>query len=713
MNYLKAQTNYNTYTTLNYPASSHMTLVTIDSETTKDLDDAIAICKNEDGSHLVRVVISNPVPFVTPGSIDDCAAFSLGATVYRRDHATHRMLGARISEEDASLVAGKPRQAIVFDMTLDLDLDVTRFEASAQEITVNHRLSYSQIPDILGDDTHPAHSVLSVACALSQALLAKRRKRGAMALFDLQQLMMTNEDGKLARADSAEEMIGNIIVQEMMILTNSQVAMYMLKEGVPAVFRTHKRQASAPSSVELATTVQSWLDGRAIDSEEVRSQFNQVVGRAYYSGYAAGHYGLNLPVYLHVTSPLRRYADLMNMRQLCAHLAGQSLAYSNAELIEVSVEQLNANIERQRQSRSEGFKASLKRTVERQVAENRLKTLAEHEIEAAIKLSAEAGAMPEPISEEITRRIQSNTLGMSATTRLVFKTPISLLNDNIRKALSEWLDQEPSRAPMLANAGAQIDMIKIETPKVTEKDGIFSASVILTQPDEKQWKGEAQANRKALASQKALVQAVSRMLGVEFTQTVDLTSNSTSSGTGVLGSGNRDAGDGNPKGALIEWCQKAKVSLPEFNHTSEGPSHCPRFSVIATCLVGEQKIEARADEASSKKQAEAIASQVMLEKIAQLEGKGKITVPAASMPAQNDNPVSTLQEWTQKWAAGLPTYDFITLPGHPPEFECTVRIKFEDQIIEGFGRGASKQESKTNAARNATSNIVHAANMMV
>src|SRR3546814_20887713 len=81
------------------------------------------------------------------------------------------------------------------------------------------------------------------------------------------QLLMTDEEGNLRRQESQEAMIGNILVQELMIMANTQAGLYMLRQNIPGIFRNHERQASAHDSDELAKTIQRWHAGRAIDGE--------------------------------------------------------------------------------------------------------------------------------------------------------------------------------------------------------------------------------------------------------------------------------------------------------------------------------------------------------------------------------------------------------------------------------------------------------------
>src|SRR3546814_15595359 len=126
--------------------------ITVDSETSRDVDDAFCVGSLPGGSFHVSVAIANPCELVSIGSDTDINARKLGATIYLRDHPAHRMIHASISEDRASLVQGMSRAVLIFDMTLDADLEVQQAVVRSDQINVAYRLSYQDIPLVRSEE---------------------------------------------------------------------------------------------------------------------------------------------------------------------------------------------------------------------------------------------------------------------------------------------------------------------------------------------------------------------------------------------------------------------------------------------------------------------------------------------------------------------------------------------------------------------------------
>ncbi len=173
------------------------TLITIDSETTRDIDDAIAVQRFDDGGYRVVVCIADPTKLVPVGSTEDENARLLGSTVYVRDRAVRKMLPAEISEFRSSMVAGKPRSCFAFEILLGADLSVTKTTLARQQVTVSHRLSYGDIAAIMTDGAHALRPAITVAADLANGLLERRRSKGAMVLYDLARMLFMDEEGRL------------------------------------------------------------------------------------------------------------------------------------------------------------------------------------------------------------------------------------------------------------------------------------------------------------------------------------------------------------------------------------------------------------------------------------------------------------------------------------------------------------------------------------
>ncbi|CUJ50026.1 Ribonuclease R [Achromobacter sp. 2789STDY5608633] len=664
-------------------------LITIDSESSKDLDDAFSVFASSDGGFDVRVAIANPLEHVPIGSKQDLAAQALGATVYVRDFALRPMLHEKISTNLASLVQGRERQAIVFNMRLAPGLDVVDFDLDLKLIRVEERLSYKSIPDVLETKGHSAHQVVSTAVRLSSALLRKRRESGALALYDMARMLMTTEDGHIVRAPSREAMIGNIVIQELMILTNSQVGQYMVRKGLPGVFRNHRRTAAAPRAHDLAQTIESWMDAGTVSAQQVQDQFNAIVGRARYEATVTGHYGLSLPVYLHITSPLRRYADLVNLRQLSAHVKEEPLPYDSAQL-EALTSDLNQVLDQQRTDREESYKRKVAESAERQLAAGDLEAMEENQLSAAIKMVVEAGAFPALLEDELVRRATLDILPAAIATRLIFQLPLPFLSERLRLTLRDWLASTPARAAAMVNSAVQLQAIT-EAPGEVVQDPqtmVFTAHAELRLENGSLHTGTGRGAQKRQAIQLAQVQALCSILGVPDAVPAAVPSIDASSPS-----------EANTKGALLEWCQKAKIAAPVFKNTSEGAAHCPAFGASVTIVYQGKTYAATATGAGSKRLAEQQAAQSLLNQLGQVK-PGRTSKPdvLATAKAAAENPVSQLTIWSQKQKDAAVTYAFVALPGNTPAFRCTVDVRLGEEHWLAEADGTSKQQAKTAGA---------------
>lgn len=656
--------------------------ITIDAESTRDIDDAFAMEKTQDGYRL-WVAIAEPTLAVKMGSSEDQRARLMGSSVYARDRTVHRMLPVQISEVSCSLVQGNPRRAMVFEIQLNEDLVPTAFTPKVQTITVAHRFSYEQIPAILSEDRHELHELMVQATTLARLLLQFRRNKGALALYDLSLFLLTDEEGNLHEYRSTEETVGHILVQELMILTNSQVAQYMVHQDLPAVFRNHQPKSMAPAADELAKTIETWIKA-SISTQDTLARFTALAEKARYSGEAVGHYGLNLPLYLHATSPLRRYADLVNMRQLVAHLAGKPLPYAQAELQQISAE-INEATDRRKEERSEGYKQTVAKTASRAINAGELHRLADHELSAAVKLSREAGQLPPQLIAEIVARMEKGTLADSVSDRLVFDTPQQAYTPQLRIAMAQWLQTYPTRAQHLLLHGVQAGYLVNLKTTVEESAGQFMATTRVSVKESlHELSATGQADRKRDAEQSAAVCVIAAMVDLPVTQQ-EANSAATSQAPKV---------HGNPKGRLLELCQKNSWPMPEFSATGTGPSHSMIFTCDVTLTVGKISYQAQSKGAPNKKEAEALAAALMIEKLPRQESK-----PAKSSVANHGNPIGSLQELAQQQNLPLPVYLFEEQASQPPVFSCTVVTHHLGTERRFHATAPNKQAAKAEAAR--------------
>lgn len=96
-----------------------------------------------------------------------------------------------------TLTAGVPRSAVLIDLELDQAGQHARTRPSLGEITVVQRLSYKDVPSIACDRSHPHHQAMVNAIAIARGFLKQRRARGALAFLDQQQMLLTDEEGRV------------------------------------------------------------------------------------------------------------------------------------------------------------------------------------------------------------------------------------------------------------------------------------------------------------------------------------------------------------------------------------------------------------------------------------------------------------------------------------------------------------------------------------
>lgn len=659
--------------------------ITIDSSSTRDIDDALAVDLIPGGGFRVFVAIANPTRLVKIGSQEDDRARRLGATAYVRDLAVSKMLPSRISEDEGSLVEGKARNVLLFEIEIGADLTVTKFSPALTQIVISNRLNYDQIPLIVADPDHELHAKLTAATRLAKLLLHNRRQHGALALYDLSRLLLTDEEGNIHHFNSVDEVIGNILIQEMMILTNSLVGQYMVKHNIPAIFRNHQPKLAAPRSDELARTIESWIVSGMAETEIVHSQFNAIAGKAKYGAIAIGHYGLSLPIYLHATSPLRRYADLVNLRQMVAHLSGKDSHYKPDELQKIS-EDLNESTERRQEERSSGFKAVVARTASRAVASGDLSKLADHELSAAVKLAPDVGYLPPVLILELISRMEKATLADTVVDRLIFEVPRKLVTSPLAISIGSWLQENPARAMHLLQHGSNIGLFSEISTTFSQNDASFVATTLAKISETGQdFNVTGVGGRKRDAEQAAAVRLISEIFDFPLSQDKEK----------PIVQRKEKADYGNPKGKLLELCQKQYWPTPNFEVKGCGPSNKMVFSANVTLIVDGIQYEGQSKGELTKKDAEAVSAKHLLSQVEHLvRGVKKAEISLS-------NPVSALQEYAQKIKSPMPEYQYVQETGSLPLFNCTVTTSFHGRQRSFSAKAGNKQEAKRLAAESA------------
>lgn len=301
------------------------------------------------------------------------------------------MLPRHLSEKALSLHPGALKHTVTVELDFAPDLTMRSIRMYGSTFNSSARLTYHVIPEILESSDHPMHGQVKALANLALALLDKRRSNGALALYDLNNGWVTTEEGFLKQIDHDQTTIGYVIVQEMMIAANVAVAAYAIEHDIPVPFRNHTARAAAPDRAVLMAEIAQAATS-PIDVSTLRQRTHMLLDKASYSPKLFGHYGLNVPAYLHFTSPIRRYADLIVHRQISAHLQGQPLPFSIDEIDEMSVH-INTVIEAEKRATADYLKQRAEHGARTTLTdERRLDALDAKSFERAVKVAANSGA---------------------------------------------------------------------------------------------------------------------------------------------------------------------------------------------------------------------------------------------------------------------------------------------------------------------------------
>jgi ribonuclease R len=318
--------------------------VTIDPPTAKDFDDAISLeClpKEEGGGWILGVHIADVSHYVPENGPLDQEAQLRGTSVYFPDECIP-MLPDRLSSELCSLKEGVDRLTMTTWITISPQLEVVEKRFSNSIINSRKRLTYGQVKEACIDlDGRARHEIgedicqmLDQALVLSRRLTEKRLDRGALMLESEETEYIFDSKGLPIDARRYEIHDAHVMIEEYMLMANEAVAQYFTQKDCPSIFRIHEepdplkldifkniavslgllRPKDKPTP-ELLNTLLKKIHGGPLETL-LNTMLLRSLKRAEYSAENVGHSGLALSDYLHFTSPIRRYPDLVVHRLL-------------------------------------------------------------------------------------------------------------------------------------------------------------------------------------------------------------------------------------------------------------------------------------------------------------------------------------------------------------------------------------------------------------
>ena len=286
-------------------------LMTIDGQSTLDIDDALSIEKVGDGFRL-GIHIVDVGHFVRKGDVMDQEALSRGSSIYMPDQKIS-MLPTELSEGLCSLKAGELRPAISTMVNLSHSLEIIDYEILPSLVNIKHQLTYYDV-NLAADQNQEVMILRGIAKKFRE----RRLDAGAIQISLPEINVWLADDRTITVNKINRESPGRMLVAELMILANWLTAKYLAENEMPAVFRTQPPPRERLYRGNEGTLYQNWMQRRFLS-------------RFVLSHRADKHSGLGLDAYVTATSPIRKYFDLATQRQIRAAL-GLEKPYTSEEI---------------------------------------------------------------------------------------------------------------------------------------------------------------------------------------------------------------------------------------------------------------------------------------------------------------------------------------------------------------------------------------------
>ena len=348
-------------------------IVTIDGETARDFDDAVLVEEHEDGTWELQVHIADVAEYVLPDSPLDLEARIRGNSVYFPDRAIP-MLPQELSTDICSLRPNEDRLVLSCLMHIDGDGEILDYEVTEGVIRSARRMTYTQVHEIITGSEATREQFRDLVPRFEQMeklahILNKKRDRRGSIDFDLPEpVIKFDELGAMTDVVRSERSWANRLIEEFMLSANECVASWLENLGVPSIYRIHEmpdprrildfEEAAAhfgyslglgalpvkkfqfkserrehlakkdrhghhrgsvkthevPEEIPVTPHMYQRLSRKLQGKPEERILSHLMLRslkQARYSEENEGHFALAADAYMHFTSPIRRYPDLI------------------------------------------------------------------------------------------------------------------------------------------------------------------------------------------------------------------------------------------------------------------------------------------------------------------------------------------------------------------------------------------------------------------
>ena len=317
-------------------------IFSVDDEGTEEIDDAVSITEI-DNNYLIGIHIADTSNFVPPDSLLDQEASVRYTSIYL-PHRQIRMLPEELSCDLMSLRENQLRPVVSCNLLVSPDLEILEWNFSRNFLTVNKNLTYTQTDTLIrsassAENLPGLRNGLQVLKGFTDRLLKKRVENGAL-IINRPEIKICPGDEKIQLCLLDPDSPSRLLISELMVLYNSLAADFAAENLIPFIYRAQKEPTKEIPELPsdgydhfAAFKLFSLMEPSSMGLEP------------------SSHFGLGLDSYTQVSSPIRRYSDLLNQRQLSSLIMGRIPVYTPEKLSEClagigSADRLTRNLER-------------------------------------------------------------------------------------------------------------------------------------------------------------------------------------------------------------------------------------------------------------------------------------------------------------------------------------------------------------------------------
>jgi hypothetical protein len=282
-----------------YEDMNSKNVITIDGNSPVDVDDGLSLEKLENGNYLLGVYITDVSRYIKHNSFYDVEALHRFSSTYSGNVLVRQMIASDFINSKCSLLPGDIKKALACFFEIDNDGNIINYHFKMVDITIKSEchLSYSKVDSILKRDS-------------SESAVDK-------AVLDLSRLVGKGVFKTLGTDNKDELSASHIIVSKPMLLINHIAAFEAKEKGIPFIY------SACPSVDKTLSSSYPSLDNvvnalaKDNNSDSLRKAVYNHMTKCYYTTKPMPHMAINNNVYGTISSPLRRYVDLLNQRLFC------------------------------------------------------------------------------------------------------------------------------------------------------------------------------------------------------------------------------------------------------------------------------------------------------------------------------------------------------------------------------------------------------------